>query len=132
MKQISEKTCIEFVKVDPQPGQDWLAIMRNGHVGKCHAGYIRRMPSHTYYQQSIKQKKWTKAHCGYGAFVEQLGTGSPNFLIISQMRVVDNERVIALFIHELLHVLGVGHIHLRQGRSASGFTSFQTLVLTKY
>ena len=43
MKKIEEKTCIRFHRIDPEPGKDWLLLMRVGRAGStCYADYINQ------------------------------------------------------------------------------------------
>ena len=50
MKKIEEKTCIRFHRINPEPGKDWLLLMRVGRRSQvngnwqsmCYADYINQ------------------------------------------------------------------------------------------
>ena len=50
MKKIEEKTCIRFHRINPEPGKDWLLLMRVGRISQvngngqflCYADYINQ------------------------------------------------------------------------------------------
>ena len=63
----------------------------------------------------VFDRPW-RGECFRGAYASWLGSGSPTFMVSSQTNVTDLENKIGLFVHELLHVLGVGHTQKRPGK----------------
>ena len=53
--------------------------------------------------------------CFGGAYASWLGSGSPTFMVVSAMDIRDDEGTVGLYVHELLHNLGVGHTQKRPG-----------------
>ena len=40
MKRIEDKTCIRFNRINPEPGKNWILIMREGTGSTCFTSYI--------------------------------------------------------------------------------------------
>ena len=117
MKRIEAVTCIRFKRITPEPGKKWLLIMREGTASNCYIDYINA---------NLKDKevgnlgkvfnRWWSGECFGGAYASWLGAGSPTFMVVSKMDVTNSESTVGLYVHELLHNLGVGHTQKRPGK----------------
>merc|ERR1712106_385162 len=94
METIEDKTCIKFKLVKPVVGQDWLFIRRD-----VKASY----PSYPSYTCEIAYAK---------ASTKVLGISD-----ISLNKTYEGD--VGLMIHELLHVIGLGHTQRRRDASAN-------------
>jgi len=135
METIEDKTCIKFKLVKPVVGQDWLFIRRDAKASYPYPSY----PSYPSYTCQIAYAKanlvgqnisglgdiygdfaWYKdTDCFEGAFVFY-GTASTKILGISDISLNKTyEGDVGLMIHELLHVIGLGHTQKRQDAYAN-------------
>ena len=144
MKKIEEKTCIRFHRIDPEPGKDWLLLMREGRARwvngnyqtTCYVDYINQNLKNRnfgdlgkvcssmiikldfyYLFRKVFDMPWNAGNCFGGAFVWDLGMGRSKvaYLVPSIFEIDNRESTIGLFIHELLHNLGIGHTQKRPG-----------------
>jgi len=121
MRQIEERTCIKFKEEKPVRNKPWLFIYREARSSdlSCQRSYaqdnlvgknIKGLGN--IYKQLYKRKK--KKDCTGGGYAFY-GSESPQSLVISSTRLYPNrQQSIGFMIHELLHVLGVGHTQKRQ------------------
>ena len=76
---------------------------------------------------------WHKggSHCpNFSAYVHSLGAWSPTFVVASKSYPDPNDLknvpgIINLWVHELLHVLGIGHTHRRPGMEEIGLSTLK-------
>ena len=118
MKRIEAVTCIRFKRIKPEAGKKWLLLMREGTSSTCHRPYI---------QSNLKDKvvanigkpfsnNYWLGGCFGGAYASVLGVASPAFMVSSQISLDDSDGTVGLFVHELLHNLGIGHTQKRPDR----------------
>ena len=126
MKQIENKTCIKFNPVKPEKGQPWLVIHREDKARlkesdpwNCQIAYARANLvgkdinglGDIYWSFGFMDDECVDgASAGYGS-------DSPQALIIGADSDPKSEESIGLMMHELLHVIGVGHTQKRQDAS---------------
>ena len=135
MKKIEAETCIRFERIkNPVPGRKWLAILTEGRESACYINYIK---------QNLLDKEignlgkvfgdrpngWD-GECFGGAYASWLGSGSPTFMVASGIDLRDDESMVGLFVHELLHNLGVGHTQKRPGKLTRSCIYYQILLVT--
>ena len=121
MKRIEADTCIRFKRRTPAKGKPFLLVMREATVSNgqatCQKDYIN---------SNLKNKEigavgkifdidWSGG-CFQGAFVDGLGMGTPVRMVVSSVELEDNEGIVGLLAHEILHALGVGHTQKRPDR----------------
>jgi len=128
MKKIEEKTCIRFHLINPEPGKDWLLLMRNGRKSQvngnwqsiCYADYINQNLRNQNFGDlgKVFDMPWNTGNCFGGAFTWGLGMGLRKvaYLVASVTSIDNSDGTIGLFQHELLHNLGVGHTQKRHDR----------------
>ena len=118
MKRIEAVTCIRFKRIMPEPGKQWMLIMREGTSKECYISYINA---------NLKDKvvgrlgkpfsgNYWSGQCFGGAYASWLGAGSPTFMVSSKFDLSDSDGTVGLYVHELLHILGVGHTQKRPDR----------------
>ena len=115
MRIIERKTCIRFQKTDPEPGKRWTLMFQEGdYQGECHRDYINNYilnKSFSYKGRNLgkifSQKGRTNSGCFHGAYVRSYP--SIVYMVSSQTR----PNYIGLWVHELLHVIGIGHTQKR-------------------
>merc|ERR1719450_1248163 len=117
MRQIEEKTCIEFRRVAPTRGQPWLLVSRDARQSdlSCQLEKVKSLINTNIagLGKIYNRLQWSDK-CFKGAYA-WYGSASPQNFVISQTRVSnDNQNDIGLVIHELLHNLGLGHTQKRQ------------------
>jgi len=126
METIEDKTCIKFKLVKPVLGQDWLFIYREANASYPHACQI------AYAKANLVGKDikglgdiyggfdgLNDTDCFPGAFAGY-GSAGPQILGISKTSLFNIfEGDVGLIIHELLHVIGIGHTQKRQDASAN-------------
>jgi len=119
MRKIEDETCIRFKRVKPQPGQNWLMLMREGDGHHCYRSYIKEILSNKNINGLGKlfSYHWDySTSCFSGYYTTWLGLGSPNYLVTSMVDIQDTEGIVGDYVHELFHILGVGHTQKRPDR----------------
>ena len=116
MKRIEAVTCIRFKRITPEPGKKWLVIMREANSGACYTDYLTENLKNKEIGNlgKVFDRPWGP-YCFGGAYASWLGAGSPTFMVASQMQITDSDTTVGIFVHELLHNLGIGHTQKRPG-----------------
>ena len=130
MKQIEDQTCIKFPLVKPVKGQPWLFIHRDAKAKlnssdpqNCQIAYAKVKlvgkdinglgDIYGYFAGADDDD------CFYGASADY-GSDSPQTIVISEHYSDPNyEGSVGLMIHELLHVIGIGHTQKRRDAYAN-------------
>ena len=127
MDAIENDTCIRFEEVMPEPNTKWALFMKKSSGrDKCYEQYITDHLKNLdvrnrngenlgkIFEHSVSSDA-LRGCSGNVAFVSySVGTQEPT-LMVSDIEIKDREGTVGLFIHELLHVLGIGHTHKRKG-----------------
>ena len=118
MKKIEAATCIRFERIkNPVAGRQWLVIMREGTSSACYINYIKQNLINREIGNAGKVfgKNWWDGDCFRGAYASGLGAGTPTFMVASGIDLDNTDDTVGLYVHELLHNLGVGHSQKRPG-----------------
>ena len=95
----------------------WLLIMREARGSTCLVDYINEKLKNKEIGNLGKVFNYNWDECFYGAYTSWLGSGRPTFNVHSQGSIDNDEATVGLFVHELLHNLGVGHTQKRPGKT---------------
>ena len=125
MDAIEKVTCIRFEEVMPEPHTKWALFMKKSSGrNKCYEQYIRdhlknldvRNRNGDNLGKIFENSIALSGFCGGGAFVVSydVPTQGPTLMVIDT-EITDRKDTVGLFIHELLHVLGIGHTQKRKG-----------------
>ena len=112
MKRIEDRTYIRFQRIEPESGKYWVLMMKEGEDGICYREYIS--------QDKIianlgKPFEWNWDGDCFGGAYATLGAYSPSILVSSMIDVEGLEDP-GIFVHELLHNLGISHTQERPNR----------------
>jgi len=130
MEQIEAVTCIRFEKINPQPGNKWVLFLREGATsGACNIKYIKDNLADKNIRNLGKILSFFNGRkndaCFSGSYVDRLGAPSgslPRLNVDSNMSIYYstslNQGPVGHQVHELLHVLGIGHTQSRPDRNS--------------
>ena len=109
IRRIEQGTCMKFQRVKPREPRGFFWIGRAKKNGKCHKNYINNVLQKKKIGSLGYIFKHWDANCVWGGYAMgssfvHIGGNDPS-----------DETYKGVITHEILHILGIGHTHTRQG-----------------